>query len=172
MRHTVPLRLLAVLIALPILLFDTTMGRAQNLVTAADDLARQADIIAVGHVSSLVPQWDENRARIRTQVTIAVSQSVKGTASGSTITLVVPGGELDGVGEIYSDTPVFRKDEDVLVFAQRSTQGLLHVAGGLDGKYTISRDTATGREMISDRLSVDELTARLKKAVETQSLKQ
>ncbi|HTX99353.1 MAG TPA: hypothetical protein VMG09_04990 [Bacteroidota bacterium] len=155
-----------------LLTFGLSPARSQNVSMTTDDLARQADVVAVGHVSSLVPQWDETHSRIRTQVTIAVSQNVKGTSAGSTLTLLVPGGELDGVGEMYSDIPVFRRDEDVVVFAQRSVQGSYRVAGGLLGKFTVAKDELTGRAMVSDRLSVDEFASQLRSAIEAHPLKQ
>ncbi len=153
-----------------LLAIGLSSGRAQIAPGSADELARQADVVIVGHVASLVPQWDETHTRIRTQVTINVSQSVKGTAAGSTLTLVVPGGEVDGVGEVYSDTPVFHRDEDVVVFAQRSAPGLYRVAGGLEGKYTIIKDQSSGRQMVSERMTLGEFTSQLQRAVGTKSL--
>lgn len=153
-----------------VLAIGLSLGRAQSVPGATDELARRADVVIVGHVAALVPQWDESHTRIRTQVTINVSQSVKGTAAGSTLTLIVPGGEVDGVGELYSDTPVFRQDEDVVVFAQRSSQGLYRVAGGLEGKYTIIKDQSSGKQMISERMTLGEFTSQLQQAVGTKGL--
>ena len=168
-RSAIPLRM-RVLIAAALLAIGLSSGWAQNTPRATDVLARQADAVIVGHVASLVPQWDETHTRIRTQVTINVSQGIKGTASGSTLTLIVPGGELDGVGELYSDTPVFHRDEDVVVFAQRSDQGLYRVAGGLEGKYTVVKDQSSGKQMISERMTLGEFTSELQQAIGTKGL--
>ncbi len=172
MRQPMLRRRLRFLVTASSLALGFSSAWAQPSSMTAADLARQSDVVAVGHVASLIAQWDETHTRIRTQVTIAVSENVKGTTSGSSLTLFVPGGEVDGIGEMYSDTPVFRKDEDVIVFARKSPEGTYRVAGGTEGKYTIAKDAATGKPMVSDRVTVDEFTSQLRVAVETKALKQ
>ncbi len=159
MRRSLFTRLLLFIVAGMASSFVNSFAWCQTPSSTTEALARRSDVVAVGHVASLLAQWDENHSRIRTQVTIAVSENVKGTSSGSSFTLVVPGGEVDGVGEMYSDMPVFRKDEDVVVFARRTPQGTFRVEGGVEGKYTVVKDAATGTPMVSNRLSVAEFAS-------------
>jgi hypothetical protein len=88
---------LALLLALP---GAGALSQSKELTTEA--LAGQAEVVAVGKVSSLVPQWNEDHSRIFTRVTLSVDQYIKGGSAGQPLTLLVPGGEVDGVGELYS----------------------------------------------------------------------
>src|SRR5512135_1589746 len=101
MRRSFFVRLLPPLVAAAFIVFGISSAGAQPSSITIADLARQSDVVAVGHVSSLLAQWDESHTRIRTQVTIAVAENVKGASTGATITVLVPGGEVDGIGEVY-----------------------------------------------------------------------
>jgi hypothetical protein len=138
---------------------------AQSRELPTEVLATQAEIVAVGKVSSLVSRWNESHSRIVTQVTIAVDQYFKGGTPGSPLTILVPGGEVDGVGELYSHTAVFQRDESVLVFAQKDARGNYGVAAGQQGKYTVKKDDATGRLMVGGTRPLQEVTAVIQKAV-------
>lgn len=163
MRHSLMARwLIVVMIALAASCSSSARAQVSAMTTA--ELTRQADVVAVGQVASLASEWNENHSRIRTRVTITVSEFLKGGSAGSTLTLYVPGGEVDGVGELYSDMAVFHRDESVVVFAQRTPQGSYRVAGGSQGKYVVTVDAATGKQIVSNRMTLDDLTARVKAA--------
>ncbi len=160
---------------LAVLGLTTSMGipaaRAQISSVTTAELTRQADVVAVGRVSSLLPEWNETRTRIRTRVVISVSEFVKGSNAGSTLTVYVPGGEIDGVGEMYSDMPAFRKDEDVMVFAAKDKNERYHVAGGVEGKYSIKTDAATGARLVSGVAPLAQIVAQVRSAVEAGAVK-
>jgi hypothetical protein len=128
-------------------------------------------VVAVGKVSSLVPQWNEDHSRIFTRVTLSVDQYIKGGSAGQPLTLLVPGGEVDGVGELYSHTAVFQSDESVLVFAQKDREGNYRVSAGQQGKYTVKRDDASGRLMVGGIRTLQEITAVVQKAAIDQNQK-
>ena len=137
-----------------------------------DKLAQIADVVAAGRVSDLRSEWNADKSRIQTRVTVAVEQDIKGDAVGESITLLVPGGEVDGVGELYTHTVQFRENEDVLVFASKDAKGDLRVTSGVDGKYMVEKDRATGRKVIPSVGTLEEISARIKagaKAPSTQS---
>jgi hypothetical protein len=97
-------------------------------------------------------------------VTLSVDQYIKGGSAGQPLTILVPGGEVDGVGELYSHTAVFQSDENVLVFAQKDRQGNYRVSAGQQGKYTVRKDDATGQLMVGGTRTLQEVTAAVQKA--------
>ncbi len=139
---------------------------------STSELALRAEVVAVAKVASLVSEWNENRTMIRTRVTLSVVEFVKGGNNSRTLTIYVPGGEVGEVGEVYSDMPAFRPDEEVVVFAERDTQNRYRVSAGPQGKLTVNRDKMTGLPMVSPGRTLETLTSEVKQAVETQIDKQ
>ena len=142
----------------------------QPSITMTDALAKEAEVVAVGKVTAATAQWDQTKSRIVTRVTMAVGEYLKGGA-GSVITVTAPGGEVDGVGEWYSHSARFVKDEDVVVFAGRDAKGDLRIRGGAEGKISITRDDLTGKPRISDQITLDDLRTRIKTVVQEQDQK-
>jgi len=136
----------------------------------ADALAKKAEVVAVGRVTDLKAEWDQNKSRIVTRVTMAVGEYLKGGA-GTVMTITSPGGEVDGVGEWYSHTARFAKDEDVVVFAEKDKKGNFRVSGGQEGKISIKKDQASGEPRVSERVSLDEFKTKVKDAVRAQEIK-
>jgi len=133
-----------------------------------DDLAVRAEIIAVGKVSEVVSEWNETRTMIRTRVRLNVDQFVKGGTPGKDLTLYVPGGEVDGIGETYSHMPTFRQGEDVMVFAEKDKENHYRVSTGAQGKFSITQDEVTGTLSRIQGGSLDEVTTRIRIAIRKQ----
>jgi hypothetical protein len=138
---------------------------AQTPPSSPERLAGSADVIAVGKVSDLRSEWNENHGAIRTKVTLAVDEYLKGAGEGSSVTIYVPGGEVDGVGELYTHMATFKRDENVIVFATRDKQNRLRVSGGAEGKVVVKNDDATGVSVVSGRETKDAFVARIKNAL-------
>ncbi len=133
-----------------------------------DELAARAEIIAVGKVSEVVSEWNETRTMIRTRVRLNVDQFMKGSAPGKDLTLYVPGGEVDGIGETYSHMPTFRQGEDVMVFAEKDKENHYRVSSGAQGKFSIAQDEVTGALSLIQGGSLDEVTTRIRIAIRKQ----
>jgi len=157
---------LATLVVVAIPSFQTALGQTKEL--SPEQLTERAEIVAVGRVASLRSEWSSDRKRITTQVTVVVSEYLKGGQQQTTMTIVVPGGEVDGVGETYSHVARFRTNEDVVVFAERDARGNLRVTGGEQGKYSITGDGPLGRKMVTEESSLEELQVRVQRAVQRQ----
>lgn len=136
--------------------------RAQVRPASTDELTRLADIVVVGKIADVKAGWNSDRSRIYTTVTVAVDQTLKGDAGTTTASILVPGGEVDGVGEMYSHSVQFKKDEEVVVFARKDKQGRLRVVSGEHGKLSVSQDAATGARVVSGESTLTELTRRVK----------
>jgi hypothetical protein len=129
-----------------------------------DELAQESEVVAVGKVTGMKGEWDQNKTRIVTRVTVAVNEYLKGNA-GTVLTITSPGGEVDGVGEWYSHTARFKKDEDVVVFAEKDKKGNFRVAGGEQGKLVVKKDAQTSIERVSPQMTLDDFKTRVKHAV-------
>ena len=119
--------------------------KAQGRAMSTADLVRQSDVVAVGKVQAMKSEWSSDKSRIYTRVTLGVDEYIKGEGAGSSITILTPGGEIDGVGEIYSHMPVFHNNEDVVVFAAKDKSGVYRVTGGSQGKVLVEKDDSSGR---------------------------
>jgi hypothetical protein len=145
------------------LIIDT--GISQPSGGAPTDLTHQAEIIAVGKVSALEPQWSEDGGSIFTRVTLHVGEYLKGSG-GQALVLVTPGGEVGGVGEYYSHAARFSRDEEVVVFAERNKRGAYRVAGGHRGKLTITTDAGTGTRRVASQQLLDDLKSAVAASVQ------
>ncbi len=154
-----PRRIIAFLAAVLVL---GSMARSQERELTTTELTRQADVVVVGRVADIRSSWNSDRTRIQTAVTVAVDRSLKGVSGGASVTILTPGGEIDGVGEYYSHTARFRKDEDVVVFARNVANGELRVTGGEQGKVAVRRDEVTGARMVAGGMTLDAFIAHVK----------
>ena len=148
----------------------TGFVQCQTKVLSTEALTKRAEIVAVGTVTATKAEWDQNKTRIVTRVTMSVSEYLKGGA-GNTMTITLPGGEVDGVGEWYSHSTRFKQDEDVVVFAERDTRGDLRVAGGSQGKFSIMREKGTSMARVSDQMTLDDFKTKIRQAVNVQLTK-
>jgi hypothetical protein len=151
--------------ALALLLAVTFPVHAQQQEVSTELLTRGAEVIILGSVTEVTSSWTPDRSRIVSLVTIRVEESLKGAAASTTVTLTVPGGEVDGVGELYTHAPRFRTDEQVVVFGRRDAQGTLRVAGGDQGKVAVLRDERSGRLITAAGEALEAFTTRVRRAV-------
>ena len=135
--------------------------------TLTDNLTKQSDVIVVGKVGHLTSAWTEGKKMIETRVSVSVDQTIKGSIEERSITVVVPGGEIDGVGEWYSHTPRFGQDEDIVLFANKDQSGQYRVSGGEFGKVVIKKDVKTGSKIIQNFGTLDEYTSTIKKSMQS-----
>jgi hypothetical protein len=142
---------------------------SQSGLAVTEDLTQRADVVVIGKVTEVRPEWSGDRSRIYSNVTVLVDEHIKGDKSQQSVVIATLGGEIDGLGEVYSHTARFKADEQVIVFAAADRQGLLRVVGGDEGKLTVTKDARTGMQMVGDRESLNAFTSRLKSVVQAQS---
>jgi hypothetical protein len=149
-------------------LVTTSAALAQERELSTEQLTTGSDVVVVGKVAGMKSAWTADKSRIVTTVSISVNEQLKGTASGSTLSIVVPGGEIDGVGELYSHSAKFHRDEEVVVFARKDKEGTLRVAGGSQGKLSVTRDAEKGQVRVVGQGTLQEFTASVRKAAQAQ----
>jgi hypothetical protein len=106
-----------------------------------------SDYIVRGTVDSLRVEPDDE-GDLWTRVTIRVETRLKGPADLDVIVLDVMGGVTSERATLIGGVPRFDEGEDVLVFAERLSSGLLVPVGLRQGKFTVRIDPDSGREML------------------------
>ena len=139
--HPRPLPLLLSLMLAGLAALPAGATQMRHLDTRA--LVRGSNDILVGTVESVRSYWDTSRQHILTDVTVRVSESLKG-AAGATLTLTQVGGEVDGLRYDIEGSPRFTAGEEALLFVWRDARGRAQVNGLAQGKFDIRRDPATG----------------------------
>jgi hypothetical protein len=124
-------------------------------------LTAQASDVVRGRVLSSVAGWTGDHRRIVTRVEVEVLETWKGSAAGR-LTVLQPGGEIDGIGQRVSGVAELGPGEEVVLFLERT--GSSHrVVGLAQGVYRVS--TAEGaRQAVPASLEGLELVAPAERA--------
>ncbi len=157
---------LAILATLCACFIATGHLSAQSVQLSTQQLTLQSDVVAVGTVSETQCEWNADKTRITTRVTIAVREFLKGGSGEQQITLLTPGGEIGDVGELYCGAARFREDEEVVVFAKKLQGPAMQIAGGAMGKLTIERDKTTQVMMTAPGVTLDNLRSQVRSAAQ------
>lgn len=117
-----------------------------------EQMASHAPLIVRGRVTRTFAGWDTSKRRIWTWTELAITDRLKGAASG-TVLVKQPGGEVGPIGQAVEGTATFKEGEDVIVFLDRAPdeKGTWLVYGmsagkvfvtRIDGKVVAARDTS------------------------------
>ena len=154
-------------------LMHSLYGRAiaQTERSRLAELTKEADAVVVGKVANVRSEWSSDKKRIFTKVSLDIAEYVKGETPARTVVITQLGGEIDGVGELYTHTARFAKDEEVLVFVRKDRQNNLVVAGGEEGKFKVTKDERTGEKMVPGGLTLKRFTSEVKALLLQQQMK-
>lgn len=146
-----------------------SLSSAQTIQSDIRSLSKGADVIATGKVVKQKSEWNENKTRIFTEVTVNVGEYLKGSTNNETLVLRTLGGEVGEVGEFYTHMPRFSKDEEVLLFAKKDKKDNTYkVFDGENGKITVYQDKNTGEKVTSSNTKISTLKKEIKKYLEQQ----
>jgi hypothetical protein len=148
-------RLLSAVVVITIAINHTALSQERRLTLS--EKTNKAELILEGQVISMKSQWNEDQTRIYTDVTIRISERLKGEHSQGTVVVTHLGGEVGDVGEIYSETARFKENENVVVFLTKNEKGQYEVTGGSQGKYSVTRDEETNERMVTKEKPLLEL---------------
>jgi hypothetical protein len=130
---------------------DTTLAVALSL----QDMASQSDVIAIGSCTEVRSIWVGGT--LVTLATVAVTETLKGTDSGS-LTVVLPGGADANrkfpVAVSYPGAPRLTPGENAFLFltADSEVAGGYTIAGFAQGKFSIVNDE-NGEPVVSRDLT-------------------
>lgn len=120
-----------------------------------------ADAIVVGKFISSTSRWDPTGRWIVTDSTLEVAKALKGTPAPR-LTVVTPGGTVDGIRQETIGVPTFEPGDERVVFVRESEVGPT-VAFFDQGVYQVDRDSSgkvTVRAAPSRLVLVDQRTGK------------
>jgi hypothetical protein len=139
------------------------------------ELARNAEVVAIGKIVAITSSWNRERTQISTRVDLEPEEVLKGVPSRDRISFVQPGGRVGSVGSVVPETPSFSDGERVVLFLTRRRDGQRVVIALFQGKFNIERDPTTSLDMavrrapgsgqILDRMTLDVLRSQILAAV-------
>lgn len=107
-----------------------------------EQLATESDDVLIGRIETVEAMLVHGGGRIESRVDVIVEQYLKSTTFPYTISLIVPGGTVEGLTEIVEDAPVFVAGQRVLLFLSGGDQGPARLVGGGQGVYVLDGDVA------------------------------
>jgi len=162
-------RLSNLLIVFVLLYGFLSTSLSQTFSTEIKDLSRGAEVILTGKVKEQKANWNEDKTRIFTRVTIEVDEFVKGNRNSNSVVVTHPGGEVGEVGELYTHMPTFVNDEEVLLFLKKSkVENEYSVFDGENGKISLIKDEKTSEKRTTSGKKVSTLKKEIKNYVEKQ----
>lgn len=136
-KNTKKLMHVSFVLLLFILFAATPVVSALMVKISVEDLTKEADVIIKGDIKEVDSRWNLWRTMVYTYSTVSVEKYIKGTGS-ETLTIITEGGTVGDSGVWVEDTPVFTKNEKVLVFLKTAGREF-SVAGLVQGKYIIEK---------------------------------
>lgn len=108
------------------------------------EMARISDLIIHAKVVDIRIETDKNiDTKITTLIKLKVIRTLKGHATGPHLNLSLLGGSNERWVLHVPGSPIFRKDEEVILFLEKHDKGYTPVGLSL-GKFSIYRDQNTG----------------------------
>ncbi len=131
---------------------EATLARAATF----DDKVENAAAIVLGKCTNQRSGWDSDHRWILTYSTFKVEKAMKGTMQPE-VTVVTPGGAVDGVHQDTIGMPVFREGADNVLFIRNTAAGptVLYFE---QGAYDVVRDPKGNRivqPVASDTVHID-----------------
>lgn len=145
-----------------IVFFAQSYNRSQTFQAEIRSLSKGADVILTGKVMKQKSEWAENKSRIITKTTIQVDEYLKGNGNNNSVVVNHPGGEVDGVGELYSHMPEFKDNEEVLIFLKKDANSSeFKVFSGEGGKISLISNSS-GEKVTPSNISLNTLKMQIK----------
>jgi hypothetical protein len=113
------------------------------------DLVRESDAVVSARVANIESKYDKEK-EIFTFVTLDQIETLSGSYAAPTLTLRFRGGEVENDVLHIAGSPKFEPNENVIVFVHGNGRYMVPVVGWTQGVFRISRDAATGREVVTD----------------------
>jgi hypothetical protein len=136
-------RLAALAVAAILLLASPAAFAAVATAASFDDKVDNASAIVLGRVIRTQSQFDATGRWIVTYSTFAVEKAFKGSAMGE-LTLVTPGGSVNGIHQATVGVPAFQQGDEHVVFVKDTKSGptVLYFD---QGTYDVTRDAKGDR---------------------------
>src|SRR5262245_24604045 len=148
-------RYVALLTLLAFVLLAGPASASVVIPPADDDLIVRADAVIVGRVTD-IESHDNQQGKLRTYITIAIDEVLKGTLAQPTLTIRELGGHVGNLGGWVFANPEFSVGEQVLLFLDQRDDGTLRVLYFYLGKFSVITDPGSG-DLVAVRPLPDEV---------------
>jgi len=133
-----------------LVVFAVSVGTFATTATVPTDeqMVVESRAIVTGRVAGIFSSVESSTDLVYTYIRLDVSAVLKGNIVSQQIVLKELGGETADHGTLVFGMPKFEVGRDVLVYLNSWPDGALRVHQGFLGKFDISRDPATGSEIV------------------------
>jgi hypothetical protein len=111
-----------VLLAALLILLPLQAGATMSRAIPFDDKVQHAEAILLGRAIRSEARWDDSHRWILTYTTFRIEKSLKGFPAQE-ITIVTPGGTVEGIRQETIGVPSFRDGEEHVLFVRNSQAG-------------------------------------------------
>lgn len=143
-----------ILISLSILLclFLSKAGAVSVVEMDLQDLSEYAETIVIGKVAGMKNAATERGIPSYTIYHFAVVKVIKGSVDGDEISFKLRGGEANGFVLNIPGMPQLKKDGKYLLFLNSENGKDIYcpILGWWQGKFEVTKDEATGKEIVMD----------------------
>lgn len=113
-----------------------------------EQLAKKADMIVIGRVLSAYCEKATSTNDVYTFITVRITDQIKGKSPSRDIVLKTAGGRVGTDIVYYPGAADFFRNEEVFLFLERRTDKTLMPIGMMLGKYSIYRESETGKQIV------------------------
>ena len=145
-------RLVPLVLAASMLVTHTSARAGTVVAMSLEQMTARADLIFTGRVLGERADWNAERTRIFTYVTLEVDRYFKGRSESSLVTVRLLGGRVGRYIAHLPGSPKFAIGEKVLLFCAGEQARMPSVLGLSLGKFTIVTDTA-GEQIVKRDIS-------------------
>lgn len=146
-------RHVSALMVFGLVLFSHSRATASTvLAMSLEQMTERAQMIFTGRVVGTRADWNAERTRIYTYVTLEVDRFLKGDATSNTVTIRMWGGRVGRYRSFVPGTPQFATGENVLLFCSGAQARVPTVLGLSLGKFSVTAD-GSGEAMLKRDIS-------------------
>jgi hypothetical protein len=145
------MRCTTLVLLLSLAVLGASQASASTVVAMSlEQMTDHAQSIFIGRVAGIRADWNAERTRIYTYVTLSVERYLKGGSGSKMETIRLLGGQVGPYRAIVSGTPLFEVGEDVLLFVAGAGARIPTVLGLSLGKFTIVSEAGGERILKRD----------------------
>ena len=142
------LRNFGIVLVLGLMVVSGNINALSVVEVSEEQLTHKAEMIVIGKVLSAYSEREERSGDIVTFITVRVTDQIKGKHRSEEITVKTFGGRTGDEIMFFPGAADFFRNEEVLLFLERGSDQNLIPIGLMLGKYSIYRDSQTGKKIV------------------------
>lgn len=145
-------KIIPISLSILLCLFLSKAGAVSVVEMDLQDLAEYAETIVIGKVAGMENITTEMGMPSHTKYRFSVEKIIKGSVSGDEISFKLRGGEANGFVLHIPGMPILNKGGKYLLFlnSEKGEDIYCPILGWWQGKFEVTKDEATGKEIVMD----------------------